>query len=379
MMRKSLVQNTFEYINMNDWKSEISSDEDYSDSYQGSSENVEFRPVSTYATGQGPIVAAKKPIHIGLANKDKNSFFADHFSLVAKRRFQKSSFEELPDLSLFESPNKLKPGLGARDVKTESFDNRGGSQQAMGNSLRVIMPFNKLTAKGSKISKSTPMNQQTSFISHVDGSLKQDYTTEDYPSRKSLSKSKFKKSEDYNNPKANKQAHFIDLTESRVPSTSTKKIVKNGNGKHLMLGRTRSESKLFDSEPKFDKSEPQKESKHKAGHSISVFPNYPAKLSRHSSTINAKTSMDNLGHFFAHSRKKNSKLPQNKTIEAHTTLPTSLEPQLFIGRHQKKVPSPLTASQGIGVSDTNYFLRNSFQQSYKKYVVNSPLSTFIKK
>jgi hypothetical protein len=51
MMRKSLVQNTFEYINMNDWKSEISSDEDYSDSYQGSSENVEFRPVSTYATG----------------------------------------------------------------------------------------------------------------------------------------------------------------------------------------------------------------------------------------------------------------------------------------------------------------------------------------
>ena len=73
-------------------------------------------------------MAAKKPIHIGLANKDKNSFFADHFSLVAKRRFQKSSFEELPDLSLFESANKLKPGLGARDVKTESFDNRGGSQ-----------------------------------------------------------------------------------------------------------------------------------------------------------------------------------------------------------------------------------------------------------
>jgi hypothetical protein len=40
------LQNTFEYVNANDWKSEISSDEDYSDSDRESSENVGFKPPS---------------------------------------------------------------------------------------------------------------------------------------------------------------------------------------------------------------------------------------------------------------------------------------------------------------------------------------------
>jgi hypothetical protein len=43
---KKLLQNNFEYVNANDWKSEISSDEDYSDSDPESSENVEFKPPS---------------------------------------------------------------------------------------------------------------------------------------------------------------------------------------------------------------------------------------------------------------------------------------------------------------------------------------------
>lgn len=73
-------------------------------------------------------MATKKPIHIGLANKDKNSFFADHFSLVAKRKFQKSAPEDLPAFSLTESHNEFKAKNFGRDGKTESFDNKRGSQ-----------------------------------------------------------------------------------------------------------------------------------------------------------------------------------------------------------------------------------------------------------
>jgi hypothetical protein len=73
-------------------------------------------------------MAAKKPIHIGLANKDKNSFFADHFSLVAKRKFQKSPREDFPAFSLTESANEFKAMNFGRDGKTESFDNKRGSK-----------------------------------------------------------------------------------------------------------------------------------------------------------------------------------------------------------------------------------------------------------
>jgi hypothetical protein len=210
--------------------------------------------------------------------------------------------------------------------------------------------------------------------------LKQGLSTEDCPSRKSLSKSQIKKSVVYNNPNPNKTAHFIDLTKSSVPTTRLKKIGEIANSQYPKLGRAQSEPKLLENLQKFNESEPQKQSKHKAGLSFSMFPNYPAKPSLQSSTIKAKSSMDNLRAIFAPTlkkiSKKNSKLHQNKTIELPSTLPTDKEPELFIGRHQKKVPSSLTASQGPGVTDTRYYLRNSFLQSYKKYVVNSPLSTF---
>jgi hypothetical protein len=217
----------------------------------------------------------------------------------------------------------------------------------------------------------------------MNGSLKQGFSTEDYPSRKSLSKSQIKKSVVYNNRKSNKTPHFMDHTESCVPTLNLKKIGEIANSQYPKLCRAQSEPKLLENSQKLNKSEPQRQSKHKAGLSISVFPNYPAKPSLQSSTIKAKSSMDNLRAIFAPTlknfSKKTYKLRQNKTIEQTSTLPTDKEPELFIGRNQKKVPSSLTASQGQGVTDTRYSLRNSFLQSYKKYVVNSPLSTFLKK